>query len=139
MKATAAAEAFTDHLLDTIREQRHNATRIIIATQEPTISPRLLDLCSMTIVHRFTSPDWLGTIKGHFAGASALTNTAEDTAELFRKITDLGVGESLLFSTEALLRVGGECEARKLGAGFVRFKTRTILGDDGGRSRLAIR
>lgn len=41
-----AAANFTNRLLTTIREQRHNATRILIATQEPTLSSKLLDLCS---------------------------------------------------------------------------------------------
>jgi len=53
---SSAAATFTDHLLTTIREQRHNATRVLIATQEPTISEKLLDLCSVSIVYRFTSP-----------------------------------------------------------------------------------
>ncbi|THW04447.1 hypothetical protein D6D24_10537 [Aureobasidium pullulans] len=57
MKNTPAAETFTENLLTVIREQRHNACRVVIATQEPTISPKLLDLCSITMVHRFTSPD----------------------------------------------------------------------------------
>ena len=59
MSDETTASAFTDSLLSVIRLQRHLATRVIIATQEPTISPKLLDLCSMTIVHRFTSPAWL--------------------------------------------------------------------------------
>lgn len=55
-KGVPSADIFTSSLLTTIREQRHNATRVIIATQEPTISEKLLDLCSISIVHRFNSP-----------------------------------------------------------------------------------
>ncbi|KAL2121843.1 hypothetical protein VTJ04DRAFT_2298 [Mycothermus thermophilus] len=63
--------ALTESLLATIRLQRHLGARVIISTQEPTISPKLLDLCSVTIVHRFTSPDWLLALKRHLAGVSA--------------------------------------------------------------------
>jgi hypothetical protein len=62
--------ALTESLLATIRLQRHLGARVIISTQEPTISPKLLDLCSVTIVHRFTSPDWLLALKRHLAGVS---------------------------------------------------------------------
>ncbi|RMY54380.1 hypothetical protein D0865_04752 [Hortaea werneckii] len=51
LNKSTAADAFTESLVSTIRMQRHNATRVIIATQEPTISERLLDLCSISIVH----------------------------------------------------------------------------------------
>lgn len=61
MNDSGDSSALTDNLLETIRLQRHLAVRIIISTQEPTISPKLLDLCSITIVHRFTSPEWLRT------------------------------------------------------------------------------
>lgn len=71
----------TDKLLGTIRLQRHLGARIIISTQEPTISPRLLDLCSVTIVHRFTSPDWLATLKQHLAGASTLVDVVPGADE----------------------------------------------------------
>ena len=67
-----AADKFIDKLLTTIRMQRHQATRVVIATQEPTISERLLDLCSTSIVHRFTSPAWFAAIKDRLAAASDL-------------------------------------------------------------------
>src|SRR5204863_353082 len=65
-------------LLQVIRLQRHLGTRVIISTQEPSISPKLLDLCSVTIVHRFTSPDWLKTLRRHLAGASLTARALED-------------------------------------------------------------
>ena len=51
MNQSPAAANFTDRLLTTIREQRHIGTRIVISTQEPTISEKLFDLCSFSIVH----------------------------------------------------------------------------------------
>lgn len=144
MKNTPAAETFTENLLTVIREQRHNACRVVIATQEPTISPKLLDLCSITMVHRFTSPDWLTTLRGHLAGASDLVTSSDDSnmkisaAKLFEKIINLDVGESLLFAPSAVLAMDGS-EVEKLGTGFIKFKTRVRLGEDGGQSVLAVR
>jgi len=87
MNGTAASEVFTQSLLTVIREQRHKGARVIIATQEPTISPKLLDLCSMTYVHRFTSPEWLETLKKHLAAASSSAgNNRQDVEALFREI-----------------------------------------------------
>jgi len=106
MNGTAVSEVFTQSLLTVIREQRHKGARVIIATQEPTISPKLLDLCSMTIVHRFTSPEWLETLKKHLAAASSSAgNNRQDAEALFREIVQLNVGESLLFSPTAMLDV----------------------------------
>lgn len=55
-ETNAAAAQFTERLLKTIREQRHQGARVAIATQEPGIDPRLLDLCNVPMVQRFTSP-----------------------------------------------------------------------------------
>lgn len=68
MTNSAECQALTEPLLATIRLQRHLGARVIIPTQEPTISPKLLDLCSVTIVHRFTSPDRLTALGRHLAG-----------------------------------------------------------------------
>ncbi|OQN96426.1 hypothetical protein B0A48_17482 [Cryoendolithus antarcticus] len=73
----SAATTFTNSLPNTIREQRHKGVRVIIATQEPPISEKLLDLCSVTIVHRFTPPEWLQTLKRHLSGCSDLTRGVE--------------------------------------------------------------
>jgi hypothetical protein len=112
----------TESLLSAIRLQRHLGTRVIISTQEPTISPRLLDLCTVTIVHKFTSPEWLRTLKKHLAGASLITKTDDadtdgnesDTdvtpmdnldIKLLSKIIALNTGEALLFCPNALIGV----------------------------------
>lgn len=140
MTGTSASERFTNSLLTVIREQRHKGARIVIATQEPTVSPKLLDLCTMTFVHRFTSPDWLSTLRKHLAGASLLgerSETANETLrQLFNSIINLNVGESLLFSPNAMLNiVDGVPE--KLGTEHIKFKTRKRITNDGGMSILA--
>lgn len=138
MGSTAASEAFTDSLLTVIREQRHKGARVVIATQEPTLSPKLLDLCTMTFVHRFTSPEWLRAIGSHLAGASVHTgrDDNDDRRHLLNEIVALNVGESILFSPNAMLDVV-DGMPRKLGTGHVKFKTRIRLTADGGRSVLA--
>ena len=144
MNGTAASEVFTQNVLTVIRDQRHKGARVIIATQEPTISPKLLDLCSMTFVHRFTSPEWLETLKKHLAAASSSAgNGKQDVEALFREIVQLNVGESLLFSPTAMLDVQGGQDGtnrviEKLGLAKVHFKTKPRLTLDGGRSVEAV-
>lgn len=117
MTESADSQTLTDSLLSTIRLQRHLGARIVIATQEPTISPKLLDLCSVTVVHRFTSPNWLGSLKNHLAGATAGWKTAtegegesgkssaESMAELLSRIVSLRQGEALLFCPSGIVGV----------------------------------
>ena len=136
MNASGAAMIFTDRLLTTIREQRHNATRVIIATQEPTISEKSMELCSITIVHRFTSPTWFTAIKNHLGGASSLTSTPESQSEMFEKILNLQTGQSLLFSPSSYLNVVNGCP-KKLGFEVAKMKTRMRFSADGGKSELA--
>ena len=145
MSSTASASAFTETLLSVIRQQRHLATRVIIATQEPTISPKLLDLSSMTIIHRFTSPEWLAALKSHLAGVAGVSDESKrDVKDIFRTIVNLEVGEALLFSPSAMLKeangvggVGGvEC-IEKLGMAYLKVRIRRRVTADGGRSMLA--
>ncbi|KAI1743885.1 hypothetical protein F4680DRAFT_470410 [Xylaria scruposa] len=129
MGATSDCEVLTNSLLAAIRFQRHLGARIVISTQEPTISPKLLDLCSITIVHRFSSPDWLNVLTQHLAGISKVarvtnrvgeTNTndkniksyglrgiyvsADDPVfDLFSQIVQLRTGEALVFAPSAIV------------------------------------
>jgi hypothetical protein len=71
---------------------------VIIATQEPTLSPNLLDLCNVTIVHRFTSLAWFKMLEGHLAGAVIGVSNNErskySSENLFSKIVQLRTGEA---------------------------------------------
>ena len=143
MTATSSSSQFTESLLSVIRQQRHLATRIIIATQEPTISPAILDLSSMTIVHRFTSPSWLAALKSHLAGVSIEGEVSKrDVAEIFKQIVNLEAGEALLFSPSAMIEPDKDAglqglKMQKLGPGYVKVRVRQRLTADGGRSILA--
>ena len=160
LRGGAAATNFIQGLEKTIREQRHKGTRVIVATQEPTVGTEFLDLCDMTIAHRFTSPEWFRILQNKVGGASkhaqkrrqmvlaATTNQdknsnqiqlEEDQAlmSLLDEIMTLKVGESLVFSSTAMLEVKGD-QITELGSAYVKLKTRTRISEDGGQSKTAI-
>lgn len=153
MNSASEASALTNTLLSSIRLQRHLGTRVFISTQEPTISPKLLDLCSFTIVHRFSSPDWLRCLKSHLA---ALDIDVEDDSvqtqkskinNIFNQIVKLRVGEALLFAPSATIGVENNdiqasmqarsSEIERLGLGYLKIKIRARITTDGGKSVLA--
>ncbi|KAB8291623.1 hypothetical protein EYC80_006423 [Monilinia laxa] len=117
--SASTEDALTKNLLSTIRLQRHLGTRIFISTQEPTINPALIDLCSMTIVHRFSSPEWLRVLRRHLAalGNSACNSEDDDNlikGDLLSEIVRLRVGEALLFAPEAIINASVDnCEERR--------------------------
>jgi hypothetical protein len=154
MNSSAEATALTDILLEVIRLQRHLGVRVLISTQEPTISPAPLDLSSITIVHRFTSPEWFRALKGHLTAAAwdliepaNEENSDEETSDryssdsdsekakkggakrLFAEIIGLGVGEALLFAPTAITGL------EKTESGRIVMKR---LTEDGGRSVMAL-
>ena len=143
MTGTDSSSVFTESLLSVIRLQRHLATRVIIATQEPTISPSLLDLSSMTIVHRFTSPAWHATLKSHLAAVSSEgEGSKRGVQDIFQQIVDLNAGQALVFSPSAMLEVdnqddNGSARMLKLGIQYIKVLVRQRLTADGGRSILA--
>ncbi|KAF2871051.1 hypothetical protein BDV95DRAFT_628946 [Massariosphaeria phaeospora] len=143
---SAAAKQFTGKLLKTIREQRHQGARVVIATQEPTINTSLLDLCSITMVHRCTSPAWFTVLKKHVAALFLSKSNAGDGEEengqvddrvLFEIIVRLKLGESLLFCPTAAIDVEEEQGVLRMVGGYVKFRTRKRLTADGGQSKLA--
>lgn len=100
------AADLTETLLSVVRQQRHLAARVLIATQEPTLAPALLELCNVTIIHRFSSPAWFKAIKSHIAGAGIEENQGTTaSAAIFRKIVRLPTGEALVFCPTALLDI----------------------------------
>lgn len=151
MVESTGASKLTESLLSVIRLQRHSACRIIIATQEPTISPKLLDLCSFTLVHRFTSPDWFRTIKAHlFAAAAEDSGGASHAGSMMSEIVELNVGEALLFAPSAMLQIidstaegekNGEVvhsrRVKKLGVEYLTVRIRARVTVDGGKSIMA--
>ncbi|TIA32626.1 hypothetical protein D6C78_08104 [Aureobasidium pullulans] len=134
MNQSPAAANFTDRLLTTIREQRHIGIRVVISTQEPTISEKLLDLCSVSIVHQFKSPAWFQAIRAHLGGASGFLNTIDEQASMFEEIMGLAIGESKVFAPEAFIHLSDNNQPLRLRTGVLRMKTRRRIGVDGGVS-----
>lgn len=134
MNDTPAAKALTESLLSVIRQQRHFGVRVIISTQEPTMSPRLMDLCSMTVVHRFTSPEWFSVLRQHIS----VEGEGKNPAELFKRILNLRVGEALLFAPSALLRSRNGRTPERLGPEILQVKVRKRLTWDGGKSIVCV-
>ncbi|KAG9241740.1 hypothetical protein BJ878DRAFT_557412 [Calycina marina] len=143
LTSTDDADKLTDTLLCSVRMQRHLGTRVFISTQEPTVSTALLSLCTITIVHRFSSPAWLQVLKSHLAGID--TSQRQDNGEkmkqdVFKEIVNLRTGEALCFAPTAMVGGGKEVE-ETLGAKYLKIKIRKRLTKDGGESvqALAIR
>ncbi|PQE34113.1 P-loop containing nucleoside triphosphate hydrolase protein [Rutstroemia sp. NJR-2017a WRK4] len=151
---SAADDPLTNTLLSTIHLQRHIGTRIFISTQEPTVSPKLLDLCSMTIVHRFSSPEWLKCLREHIAALSFADDSKNEIGKgkegkVISDIVQLRAGEALLFAPEARIDgaadevdgsgAGEGCEMRfeKLGMKYLKIKIRGRITEDGGKSVMA--
>lgn len=115
----------------------------MIATQEPTLSPRLLDLCNVTIVHKFLSPAWFEILKGHLAGVGlAKAQSERAVAKIFSQIVGLKTGEALLFSPSAMLDVRevedtGRYLVQELRERYVKMRVRKRVTADGGRSIMA--
>jgi hypothetical protein len=140
---TGAAEKLTNQLTSIIRQQRHLGTRIIIATQEPTLSPRLLELCNVTIVHRFLSPAWYAVLRKHLAGAGSQVSTSSDA--LFEMIVGLHTGEAFVFCPTAILDIDEDqtvdgpsnpvfCELQDR---YIKIRIRGRISADGGKSLMA--
>jgi hypothetical protein len=106
----------------------------------------LLDLCSISIVHRFNSPAWFTTLCGHLGAASTLAGEEKEDdvktskAKLFERIIALQTGESLVFSPTSFVRGGAQSgdidavEPMRLGSGILRMKTRERKGEDLGKT-----
>jgi DNA helicase HerA-like ATPase len=56
--------ALTSQVVETIREMRHQATSVVIASQDPISVPRaVIEFTSILVLHRMTSPQWLKHLK----------------------------------------------------------------------------
>lgn len=134
LTTTPASKVLTESLLAAIRQQRHYNARVIIATQEPTVSPRLIELCSMIMVYRFTSPSWFAILQKHIPTPSG----EGEAEELFNQIICLRVGEALAFAPLGLVGDGGAGTMMKLGSRLLRIKVRKRLTWDGGKTIVCV-
>lgn len=140
MTDTPASKALTDSLMGVIRQQRHYGARVIISTQEPSISPKLIDLCSLTVMHRFSSPEWLDVLQKHILVKDEAGERGSKVG-LLREIMRLRTGEAFVFAPSAIF--GGENDEgesrRRSGADeLLKIKMRKRVTWDGGRSIVCV-
>jgi DNA helicase HerA-like ATPase len=78
-------------IVDSVRLMRHDGLRVLISTQSPTtMPPELLELASVTILHRFQSAEW----------SRYLTSKVTLPEGSFEKVKALSNGRALLLSTQ---------------------------------------
>lgn len=137
------AAGLTNSLLTLTREQRHLAMRVIISTQEPTvIPPVLLDLCTVSILHRFSSPSWWEHLSKHVSA-----DISGDDA--FSRVVKLETGEAIVLAPSGF-GVFPDAPAgsgksnvtvpklNQFGRRYLLMKTRRRITKDGGSSILVL-
>jgi len=85
-------------IVDCARLMRHDGMRLVVSTQSPlSLAPELLELCSMTLLHRFYSQDWL----------AFLCKKLPITTDLATQISQLESGQALVFAARHRLGEAG--------------------------------
>ncbi|KAF2646780.1 hypothetical protein P280DRAFT_486334 [Massarina eburnea CBS 473.64] len=132
MLKVPGAKALNETLLQTIRLQRHYGARVIISTQEPTLLTDLIALCSITVIHRFSSPEWLVAIKRHIPMPPQMGEI------LMTKVESLKTGTALVYSSGAVLGWNDEGGLVKGTGKMIKVNIRKRITSDGGQSVLAV-
>lgn len=122
---------FTGLLDSTIRQQRHTGTRVLISTQEPTVSTMLISLCSVVIMHRFTSPSWYHTLKQDI-------HAVKDDDTIIMDIGNLSTGEAIIYAPTALIEIENDGSLKKSTRELIKLNMRDRVTKDGGESLMAI-
>ena len=125
------SKIFTDYLTRVIRLQRHHGARVIISTQEPTIATNLIALCSVTVMHRFTSPAWYAALRKH-------VNAVESDGHIMQRIEALETGEALIYCPNAVLGKKENGTLIKATGKLMRVHVRNRITLDGGVSIMAV-
>ena len=90
-------------IVDCVRLMRHDGMRVVVSTQSPlSLAPELLELCSVALLHRFYSRDWLDFM-------SKKLPLPNDMAE---RISKLGAGQALVFAARHRLGEEGQVEGQ---------------------------
>ncbi|KAI5124859.1 hypothetical protein M0805_007292 [Coniferiporia weirii] len=127
------SSGLTKSLLTLIREQRHKGMRVIISTQEPTVVPPvLIDLCTVTVLHRFSSPSWYEHILKHVS--------ADLGSDAFDRVVKLQTGEAIVLAPSGLYAYTGAFEntVGQYGRRYLHVRMRGRVTKDGGASILVV-
>ncbi|KAI0751494.1 hypothetical protein C8Q80DRAFT_1157639 [Daedaleopsis nitida] len=142
LSAQQGNSGLTKALTSLIRQQRHLAMRVILSTQEPTaVPPVLIDLCSIAIFHRFSSPAWWEAVARRVCADVS-------NAEGFGHVVKLMTGQALvlcpsglgLFATKKAPRSRPPAPLKlgQFGRRYMLIKTRQRITMDGGASIMAL-
>ncbi|KAG8984461.1 hypothetical protein FRB94_004903 [Tulasnella sp. JGI-2019a] len=130
-------QEFTRYITSIVRQQRHLGIRVVLSTQEPTVVPPvLLDLCTVAIMHRFSSISWFEHLAKHVS--------SEFSDDAFDAVVTLQTGQAIVLAPGGLgifFRAGEkqkskECES--FGRRWLRVQTRQRVTKDGGASVLVV-
>ncbi|KAF2125416.1 hypothetical protein P153DRAFT_434481 [Dothidotthia symphoricarpi CBS 119687] len=128
---SADNKILNDSLATLIRLQRHKGARVVISTQEPTVSTDLIALCSVTVIHRFTSPAWYAALKRHI-------NAMDNDRAIMQDIESLRTGEALVYSPNAVLGKNEDGSLIKPTGRLLKLGIRKRVTVDGGESIMAV-
>ncbi|UPX19819.1 uncharacterized protein EKO05_0010070 [Ascochyta rabiei] len=131
MLDTPGSKVLTNYLTAVIRLQRHQGARIVVSTQEPTIATELIALCSVIIMHRFTSPAWYAALRRHI-------NAVDDDKAIMQQIESLETGEALVYSPNAVLGKKEDGSLTKSTGRLMKVNIRNRITLDGGASIMAV-
>jgi hypothetical protein len=112
-------------------KQQQLGIHTIVATQEPTLDPRLLNLFDVKVVHRFNSPAKARLLQDHLTGAAV-----HPEPDLFRDTVCLQNDQALIFCPTARIHLKegttGQ-HAAQLKTAYIRVKIRpsfTAVSED---------
>ncbi|PQE22473.1 AAA-like domain protein [Rutstroemia sp. NJR-2017a BVV2] len=118
-------------------QNRHPPTtplraRMIVSTQEPGLLADLIALSSITIMHRFSSPEWFSALKKHIP-----MDVLEEN-RLMGKIEKLRTGAALIYSPNAVLDIDEDGNLVKSTSKLLETHIRRRVTADGGQSILSV-
>jgi hypothetical protein len=112
----------TDHIVDVIRQMRHQGVSVLIASQDPPSLPNaIIELSSLVVLHRFNSPQWLRHIQKSITALSDLTP---------QQMAALAPGEAFIWATKSTERIFMQKAVK------IRFRPR--LSQHGGSTKTAV-
>jgi DNA phosphorothioation-dependent restriction protein DptH len=112
----------TGHIVDVIRQMRHQGVSVLIASQDPPSLPNaIIELSSLVILHRFNSPQWLKHVQRSVTALSDLTPA---------QMAALRPGDAYVWATKATERVFAQKAVK------MRFRPRVT--QHGGETKRAV-
>eukprot|EP00475_Leptophrys_vorax_P031911 TRINITY_DN4869_c0_g1_i1.p1 TRINITY_DN4869_c0_g1~~TRINITY_DN4869_c0_g1_i1.p1 ORF type:complete len:719 (-),score=214.20 TRINITY_DN4869_c0_g1_i1:116-2236(-) len=113
------SDSLCSTIVEIVRQMRHHDIRVVVSSQNPkALQPELLELCSITLMHRFHSWDWY----------AFLQSKLPLDEEAFSDIIELETGQALVFSTKWSREFKDHKKVRKM-------QMRARITADGGASR----